>query len=150
MTFHHWTAENDQYLLDNRGLLSAAQIGNHIGVTRNAVVGRVHRLGLPKIKHAIPGGKPRKPRLHRLGESKKRAEPRQEVLPPPMPVEPLNILFGDLQPQHCREIVGSAGIGMSLSCGHPVIHESSYCRWHHSINHTVAAPRTKRQFRFAA
>lgn len=147
---HHWTDENDQYILDNRGLLSAAQMGAQLGVTRNAVIGRVNRLGLPKISHAIPGGKPRRPRIHRIGESKQRKAPRPEALPPPMPVEPLNILFGDLQPQHCREIVGSAGIGMSMSCGHPVIEGSNWCRWHFSVNYTRPETRKTSYYRVAA
>lgn len=145
----HWTPERDKYIIDNRGILSAATMGNALGVTRNAVLGRVNRLGLPKIKHAVTGGNPRRPQVVQSGgKTKIRKPPEREYVSPPVPIEPLNIPFIDLGQNHCREIVGSDGIGMSLSCGHPVIHESSYCRWHHSINHTIAAPHPR--FRAAA
>jgi hypothetical protein len=134
-----WTEVEDQIIVANRGTLSAAIIANLIGhgCTRNAVIGRINRLKLPKIKHAMTGGNPRKVKPRRVnGEHKVRKAPTIQ-LPPPMPVAPLNIPFIDLERNHCREIVGSGGIGMSLSCGHTVITDSSYCRWHHSINYTT-------------
>ena len=146
-----WTEVEDQIIIANRGTLSAAIIANMIGhgITRNAVIGRINRLGLPKIKHMMTGGNPRKLKPRRIaGEQKVRKAPTVQYEPPPMPVEALNIPFIDLAPHHCREIVGSAGIGMALSCGHPVITESSYCRWHHSINHTT--PEQRRRVALAA
>lgn len=133
----NWTSEVDQIIIANRGLLSAAGIAQLIGqdVTRNAVLGRINRLGLPKIKHAVIGGRPRRPQRIN-GERKVRTAPVKEFVSPPIPVSPLNVPFLNLEKQHCREIVGSEGYGQSLSCGHPVIHESSFCRWHHSVNFT--------------
>ena len=143
-----WTPEFDKIIIDNRGLVSSTRIAEMIGgVTRNAVLGRINRLKLPKIGHAR-SGRPKGKRIN--GERKERKAPTREYLSPPIPVEPLNIMFIDLEPFHCREIVGSLGYGQSLSCGHPVIEGSSYCRWHHSINHTCAAPSSRPYFRVAA
>jgi hypothetical protein len=44
-----WTSEMDEYLRANRGVESAVVIGNKLGVTRNAVLGRAHRLELPPL-----------------------------------------------------------------------------------------------------
>lgn len=57
--------------------LPTAEIGQRLGITKNAVIGKVHRLGLTKraspIKGTVPGRKPRPApsadviRLDRLG-----------------------------------------------------------------------------------
>ncbi len=125
-----WNAEMDSYITANRGAISAAAMAIHLKVTRNAVIGRSHRLGLEKLTRS-PTGRPKAERVYR--PSKVRVAP-VVCLPPPMPIEPLNIPFIDLGPHHCRQIVGSEGIGQSLSCGHPIAKES-YCRWHYSINY---------------
>lgn len=134
----NWNADADQVIIENHSLKSAAQIGLLLGVTRNAIIGRSRRLGLPKLStspsRTSPISRPRRVN----GEKKIRKAPVREFASPPVPVAPLNISFIDLEPHHCREIIGSAGAGMSLSCGHPVITDSSYCRWHHSINYSRA------------
>ncbi len=122
-----WTPERDAYITANRGAVSAATMGLFLKVTRNAVIGRSRRLGLEKLSRS-PTGRPKQVR-----PSKVRVAP-TVCLPPPMPVAPLNIPFLDLGQRHCREIVGSAGIGQSLSCGHPIARES-YCRWHYQKNY---------------
>lgn len=137
-----WTAKMDTYITENRGDQSAEFMARFLSttrkkVTRCAVIGRSRRLGLPKLTRS-PTGRPKKEREYK--PSKTRTAP-ITIEPQPMPVAPLNIPFVDLAPHHCREIVGSEGYGMSLSCGHPVIHETSWCRWHHSINTMRAAPR---------
>ncbi len=141
-----WTAEQDKIILDNRGLMSHEQIAFRINrefgwtLTRSAISGRVDRLNLPTIR--LPG-RPKAPRIN--GETKVRKAAVKQFTSPPVPVEPLNILFGDLQPHHCREVVGQDSYE-SLSCGHQRIENSSYCRWHHAINHTVSAPRARPYF----
>lgn len=135
-----WTAEKDQQLRDLWGTMSCVAAAERLGVTKNAVIGRARRLGLEKLQSITPG----RPRTNRPRRERKAAEIKrpkyQEFESPLVAVEPLNILFGDLAPHHCREIVGQDG-WQSLSCGHPRIHESSYCRWHHAINHVPRAER---------
>ncbi len=148
-----WTAEHDQIITEYRGALSAEQIAAKINmlfgdaITRNAVIGRSHRLNLPNIKPVRPFALPKAPKAPRIaGERKERKAALKVFTSPPVPVEPLNILFGDLQPHHCREVVGQDSYE-SLSCGHQRIENSSYCRWHHAINHTVSAPRARPYYR---
>lgn len=52
MARHMWTEDEDEYLRKHVGLKSAAQIavGLNIGVDRNAVIGRMHRLKLSGIR----------------------------------------------------------------------------------------------------
>ncbi len=125
-----WTAEMDTYITVNRGALSAELMGRFLKVTRSAVIGRSHRLRLPTLSRS-PTGKP-KERVEyyrpKVGMAIKICEP------PAMPVAPLNIPFIDLNSHHCREIVGSEGVGQSLSCGHPIAKES-YCRFHYAQNY---------------
>lgn len=73
-----WTPERTAALIAlwDEGL-PTAEIGTRLGITKNAVIGKVHRLGLTKraspIKGALPGRKPRPVlsadviRLDRLG-----------------------------------------------------------------------------------
>ena len=145
-----WNAEHDQFIRDNRGALSAEQIAKKINdlfgwaITRNSVIGRSHRLGLPNIK---PVPKPKLPKAPRIaGEYKARKAPTKQFISPPVPVEPMNVLFSDLHPFHCREIVGQDGFE-SLSCGHPKIENSSYCRWHHAVNYTTPVARSRPYYR---
>ncbi len=141
-----WTLERDIYITENHVRLSAAEKALFLGTTRNAVISRSHRIGLPKLTRA-PSGRPKKAREYKPSAV---CKPPVQIAPPPMPVEPLNIPFIELGPKHCREIVGYGDYGLSLSCGHSVIHEGSFCRWHHSINHMAAPPRKVSAMRFAA
>jgi hypothetical protein len=52
-----WTAEQDKYLRHlwmERGL-SLMQIGRRMGKTRNAIAGRIHRLGMSGLGDRLPG-----------------------------------------------------------------------------------------------
>ncbi len=113
----------------------------HLNVTRNAVIGRSHRLGLEKLARTPAASK--EVRAYKRSAARKslvRTALPEWVFEPIAPIEALNIPFVDLAPHHCRQIVGSEGIGQSLSCGHPVS-SGSFCRWHGSINYTKPAPR---------
>lgn len=46
--------EGADYIRENYGKLSAAQIGRHLGITKNAVIGRARDLGLSKPKLSVP------------------------------------------------------------------------------------------------
>ena len=132
----------DQTIIEGRGnRISASRIAEQINelfglaLTKNAVIGRANRLGLPSVR---PAPRPKLPKAPRIaGEYKARKAPAKVFVSPPVPVEPMNILFSDLHPFHCREIVGQDGFE-SLSCGHPKIENSSYCRWHHAVNYMPA------------
>ena len=66
---------NEETILRLRGLWaeghSTAEIGRRLGVTKNAVVGKAHRLDLPARpspirRDATPGAQPRRPALRRV------------------------------------------------------------------------------------
>jgi len=46
---HGWAEERDNLLIILWGLMPARLIGERLGVTKNAVIGRAHRLKLPKV-----------------------------------------------------------------------------------------------------
>lgn len=147
-----WNDERDKIIIDNRGRLSSSQIGNLLGVTRCAVIGRARRLGLAKLKPTGVGRDPEsKSRARRVnGEKKIRKAPTREFDSAPMLVAPLNIRFIDLERHHCREVVGTGGYNLSISCGHPQIEASSYCEFHHRLNYKDLEQRKTIYYRQAA
>lgn len=145
---------------------SASQISKALSdagfpATRNAVIGKVHRLKL--IRHKAPS-KTRlyTPRVYktspelrereRLRMQAKRADQSPNVvrLPPPPPPKPwdgpcISILDDKLSRFMCREIVAGEGVG-TMFCGAPTYPDSqfSYCAFHAAKNLT---PATKKEAR---
>lgn len=128
----HWSVERVDYLRTGHGKISASLMADHLGCTRNAVIGKRHRLGLDPLRTNNVAYRAEKMQTKRRAPKVKL----REYLLPPVPVEPLNIPFMDLERFHCREIVGRGADGLSLSCGHKRMEDSSYCRWHHGLNWT--------------
>ncbi len=109
--------------------------------TRNAVIGQVHRLGLPprtKNGRKAPNGAVRTP---------KRAAKKPEIpaAAPEAPVAeavPLKIPFMRLSAKHCRAVLDESGQdGLAVFCGLPKVEGQAYCQRHASIYH---APRRTR------
>lgn len=101
------------------------------GITRNAVIGKLHRLGLQRGKKA--------PLVSLVKRSPRRRlfprPPKLENVPPvelaDIPQEPpLNIPFFDISDDQCREIVGTADLGLACYCGHKVVPDTSWCPHH--------------------
>ena len=148
-----WTPEQTEQLraLHEKGLscaLMAAEIG--CGFTRNAIIGRLHRLGLSNAKSKkwkdrwANRPKSEKPRENRKsiriiranGNSDKMRfmEAPETDLAPLRCVEvvPLNLALVDLAHDGCRYPYGD---GPFRFCGHPQIDGSSYCGPHWSITY---------------
>jgi len=143
-----WTdAAVDQLkLLVSEGL-SASQIAAELncGMTRNAIIGKIHRLGLSF------SNKPRQPRQLRQPSSSvlfnrqnhrnivNRAVQKKATMdiyvPPVEPPPPFACVeLMDLDEHHCRWPIGDLGsIGFGF-CGSPKIKLSSYCSHHRAVS----------------
>jgi GcrA cell cycle regulator len=130
--------------------LTALQIGTQIGATRNAVLGKVHRMGFA-IRNVPVAGEQRQPRSAKQNGPRPYRLPKIAMLlavaPPPRshiegysrrpleyvpPTAPLNIPFLEHKTGQCREITGHDGL--ALFCGHPAVEGCSWCAHHRSVN----------------
>jgi GcrA cell cycle regulator len=133
--------------------LSCNEIANRIdGVTRNAVIGKAHRMGLPgraPRKNFLP----RKPvsrirtakaaktaakrwPIHTLGGSTSLAPPMAPTaLPDPTAFDNERLASGsvtllDLEPHHCRWPVGTTDLANHRFCGCTPVEGLPYCEVH--------------------
>lgn len=125
------------------------------GFTRNAVIGKLGRLGMLNnqsrtVRRPTQRRRPKdrdwneraqrrskwnypksKPRCHKLtalifaGIELKPAEPSD------------NVPFLDLKPRHCREVTGTGADGLATFCGHQKVDGYSFCAHHVRINFTA-------------
>ena len=127
-----WNEERDAILRQKvtEGL-SARQIAAIFGdVTRNAVIGRVHRLGLGMVRTKSKGNPENRHR--RKVRRTAQVKPRPVFAAPPQLEEgadPVYLL--DLQWWHCRAVIGDPSEAMF--CGHPTVYETSWCQKHHAV-----------------
>jgi GcrA cell cycle regulator len=145
-----WTDERVELLkkLWTEGL-SASQIAAQLGgVTRNAVIGKVHRLSLSgRAKPASSGPRPRKARPvspHRPPRSfiagntalKIHAHPVPRRVPVPVPIEDLvvpislNVTLMALNDTMCKWPFGDPGAEGFHFCGHRNFNALPYCEYH--------------------
>ncbi len=97
--------------------LSCSIIAERMGITRNAVIGKVHRLRLSGRNTVIrapsqkQGGRWRRKRdLGKPGQHQEQRQSRRSVLaslpvhplPPPAETDIARVAFADLEPKHCR------------------------------------------------
>lgn len=119
-----------------------------VSVSRNAVIGRAHRLGLrrgPDYKQQA-----RSPRARRTPSPPKSRPPAPARIAPEIVAEPvalrcvevvsLKIGIADLNNQACHYPEGD---GPFTFCGNPSKAGSPYCGPHHAICHTSAPARTR-------
>lgn len=120
-----WTATDD-----GRPKYSCRQIADMLDVTRNAVISKVHRIGLPGRETPVKTERPRRvPSLRRRNRAKK---PRLDLFIGPAPIpEFIGIPFVETTDKTCMYPAGD-GASM-LFCGSPRIEDSSYCAGHHRV-----------------
>lgn len=138
---------------------SATQVAQRIGrVSRNAVIGKIHRLGLSntvshrttKIRSKCNGTGKRKSR-----KGKARTDfnaflfvtkiPKLAESPlPPEPEKPTRLVtFADLENGQCRYIYGDPKQPDSGYCGCKTAPGSSYCAGHHARMYTAPRPKSR-------
>lgn len=148
--------------------ISAREIGERLGVTKNAVIGRTHRLHLAKRRMGFqPKGlsKPRKPRNPNMGITVQKPVPKNPMLReppkrdrfghfisaksaksaksaaeklPPWVDRPVTIL--ELNGNTCRWPLGEPPF--LVYCGRPPFDQSVYCKEHFRLAYTGKAPRS--------
>lgn len=130
---HDWSVEEVDFLKERRALkISVGTIAGEMGLTRNAVAGKIHRLQLPKL---TPAERPKainfrfsaRPVLRFMSPPKPNPAP-----PKPKPVRAAcrPVHFLKLRDHHCRAIVGQARDEYRMYCGETVTPTKSWCAFH--------------------
>jgi GcrA cell cycle regulator len=153
MTLETWTPERVEQLRSFVVTgLTCSQIAAQIGVSRNAVIGKIHRLGLSSGRP--PGGAarscpprarhPRAPsqgRLLRLMWSDGARAGNTESGPAAVAsAQPCSLL--DLERGKCRWPLGNTGAGDFSFCGNAAADGISYCAGHARMAYRVPARRS--------
>lgn len=112
---------------------SASQIAAELqDISRNAVIGKIHRLGLPtRGNNGNYKGNGRSPGAPKY-VAKFRPKPRLQpiICKPAEDIVSLNLALADLMPGDCRFPYGD---GPFTFCGHPKSSGSSYCPSHSAM-----------------
>ncbi len=102
-----WTPERTAALIALWGEdLSTSEIGRRLGITKNAVIGKVHRLGLPQRR---PSPKPRE----------------EDVVH--------YLRLDGLSHGMCSWPIGEPGDPQFHFCGEPAVEGKPYCRKHCAV-----------------
>jgi GcrA cell cycle regulator len=174
-----WTDERVELLkkLWTEGL-SASQIAVRLsqGVTRNAVIGKVHRLNLSGRAQAPRTAAPRAPRKPREPSHPGRtagmpslpsagntalkpmmraeAQPRPQALPEPQPVRLVDLPQGGrvtilhLSDKTCKWPIGDPGAEDFCFCGHGPRAGSPYCEYHARLAYQPLQDRRHRKMNY--
>ena len=148
-----WTPERVEQLRDFvvNGL-SCSQIATEIGVTRNAVIGKIHRLGLSPVRAPGGSGRPCSPRARRERAASRRpllqvmfcdgARIAEATVGPVQSGQPRSLL--ELTKGQCRWPLSEAAADRGTNlvfCGNETIAGLSYCAGHARMAYRVPARR---------
>jgi GcrA cell cycle regulator len=137
-----WTDERVEQLrtlFSDPEIYSNSEIATKLdcGLSRNAVIGKISRLGLTRFTTNAPGRKTVTKRFRRADGTKQAFNARPKITPEPFVIQctevvPLNIAFSDLQDGDCRFPYGD-NPGTMTYCGLPSLTGLSWCRGHFCI-----------------
>ncbi len=151
-----WTDERVDALKDLwRQGYSCSIIADRLGagLTRNAIIGKVHRMGLSgRVTSDRRMPKPRK-RRNRFGDDQRQFNGRRPIprkpsildllpstpLPPPSETDIARVAFADLEPHHCRWVIGEPTDGQF--CGCKSVPGLPYCEHHARRAYRAPEPR---------
>ena len=119
---------------------SAGEIAAELkcGLTRNAIIGKIHRLGLARPRRPGPARSVRfaraaRERVVRITATKAKPMPKEA---PPL-VEPLNVPIIEIGAFQCRAVVDQSEWGAAKMCGHPTHGTGSWCAAHAAMFFTL-------------
>lgn len=138
-----WTPELTERLVAlTKAGDSGSAIAAKLGVTRSAVIGKVHRLGMQlgncrNGNGQIRTGRPQKPVLtsfnkYRNRKAKSKPEFQKAPIPPPNVEDIPRKAFAELSENDCRFPVNDPRLPGFGFCALPRIPGSSYCSGHHA------------------
>lgn len=147
-----WTEERVE---TTRGMfadrLSASQIAQRLGVSRNAVCGKLARMGLTRAPDQYLSSANKKPRvptgslafkvIHSIKRKQAEAgiEPRPFVCRDFSDIAPRHLDLLELEPNDCRY---PSGDGPFVFCGHPRRKGTPYCPGHCAVAFNGIPPRS--------
>lgn len=124
-----WSDEKTELLrsLWTEGL-SASDIGKKVGKTRNAVLGKAHRLGLAS---RIDIERPQRPSTPRVYVPKVKMEEPEPILEPPLVLDDgSNVTVLTINDRHCRWPIGHPNEDTFHFCGLAPKADRPYCEAH--------------------
>jgi GcrA cell cycle regulator len=135
-----WTSEQITQLTQLwRDGLSTAEIGKRLGISKNAVVGKAHRLHLDSRPSPIKRVGPR-PAIVRHTTHVRPAVPPAAPAPAPQPAAPPRVV--ELSNQSCRWPIGHPGDADFHFCTQRAIQGKPYCVEHAAVAYVKAKPKT--------
>jgi len=149
-----WTAERIAQLKSGVGAgLSCSQIANEIGVSRNAVIGKLNRLGLsrgrgPAAPRVRNGVSVRRPQVLTQRLVLKALFASAPVADDVVSSEPCSLL--NLAPRKCRWPIGGAATADFTFCGNTTVDGTSYCAGHARIAYRRSSGRLQEASRAAS
>lgn len=149
---HQWTAEQEQKLRDLvAAKKSAAEIGAELGVTRNAVIGKTHRMGIgchstknpldPEVLRFRREQAQRRKREWAAAKANRAvrqllAAPVPEIVDDDIPAAQRRTLF-ELTDRTCRWPCGEPSAPDFFFCGADPAEDKPYCATHWRRAHRV-------------
>lgn len=118
--------------------LSTAEIGKRLGISKNAVVGKAHRLHLDSRPSPIKRVGPR-PAIVRHTVHACPAMPAAAPTPAPQPATPQRVV--ELSTQSCRWPIGHPGDEDFHFCTQRAIQGKPYCVEHSAVAYVKAKPK---------
>jgi GcrA cell cycle regulator len=148
-----WTAERIAQLKSGVSAgLSCAQIANEIGVSRNAVIGKINRLGLsrgrdPAAPRTRNGVSVRRPQVLTQRLALKALFASAPVADDVVSAEPCSLL--NLAPRKCRWPIGADTAAFTF-CGNATVDGMSYCTGHARMAYRGSSGRIQEASRAAS
>jgi GcrA cell cycle regulator len=150
MSIETWTAERIEQLRHCVGSgLTCSQIATEIGVTRNAVIGKIHRLGLSPARPAGAPARSCPPRARhpRISPSSRLLRLIGAASPGVAEAEPAPIDSAqrcsllEIAPDKCHWPIGDPHAADFAFCGNAAVAGFSYCAGHARMAYRLPARR---------